>query len=52
MKKLCLADIIPPLRYFELKMLRERDNFCAENNVRGTVRITVKKKKVTDRGLN
>lgn len=52
MKKLCLADILPPLRYFELKMLRERDNFCAENNVRGTVRITIKKKKVINNGHN
>jgi hypothetical protein len=52
MKKLCLADILPPLRYFEMKLLRERDSFCAENNVRGVVRITVKKKKVIDRGHN
>jgi len=52
MKKLCLADIIPPLRYFELKMLRERDNFCAEKQIRGVVRITVKKKKVINREYN
>lgn len=52
MKKLCLADILPPLRYFEVKMLRDRDNFCAENQVRGSVRITVKKKKVINREYN
>lgn len=52
MRRLCLADIFPPLRYFEMKMSRERDKFCAENNVRGTVRIIVKKKKVIDREHN
>jgi hypothetical protein len=50
MSRLRLVDVIPPLRYFELKMRKERDAFCVEHLSSHSVKIIVKKKKVVNRG--